>query len=228
MTLRAGLARAGAIAWKDLLAERRVKANFASLVFLSALMLMLFGFALGPDGAALREGVAGVLWLTVLFGGVLAFNRSYQIEIENGAIDALLAYPGARWSIFLGKLAANLAFVLLVLAVIVPVAAVLYRVPLGASLAPLAGVLALGTLGFVTLGTFYAAVASQLRAREVMLPLLLFPMMVPVLVAAVGATSAVLSGDAMGDGGTWVRLLAAFDVVFLVAAVLAFEHLFDG
>ena len=228
MAFSRDVARAGAIAWKDLLAERRVKANFAALVFLGMLMLMLFGFAMGPDGAMLRETFAGLLWLTVMFAGVLAFNRSYQLELELGAIDTLLAYPGARWSIFAGKLVANLVFVLLMLVVIVPLAAILYQIPLGPALPRLAGVLVLGTLGFVTLGTFYAAVASQLRAREVLLPLLLFPMMVPVLVAAVGATDAALSGDPLGEGGAWLRLLIAFDAIFLVASVLIFEHLFEG
>jgi heme exporter protein B len=222
------VSRARAIAWKDLLAERRVKANFTALVFLGMLMLMLFGFALGPDGALLREAFAGLLWLTVMFAGVLAFNRSYQLELEHGAIDTLLAYPGARWSIFAGKLAANLLFVLLMLAVIVPLASILYQIPLGSAVVRLAPVLVLGTLGFVTLGTFYAAVASQLRAREVLLPLLLFPMMVPVLVAAVGATQAALTGDPLGEGRAWLRLLIAFDAIFLVASVLVFEHLFEG
>lgn len=222
------LARARAIAWKDLTTERRTKANFNAVAFFAALILLLFGFALGPDTDALRSAAAGVLWLTVLFSGVLAFNRSYQLELEGGALEALLLYPGARWAIFVGKLLANLAFVLLVELIVVPVTGVLFHVPMLEPFVGLATVLVLGTIGFVTLGTFYAAMASRLRAREVLLPLLLFPMLIPLLVGAVEATSAVLAGDPMGDGRQWLKLIAAFDIIFLVASVLAFEHVIEG
>jgi heme exporter protein B len=227
MSLRREVGRAAAVAWKDLTAERRTKANFNAVVFLAVLILLLFGFALGPDAEALRAAAAGVLWLTVLFGGVLAFNRSYQLELENGALEALLLYPGDRKAIFLGKVLANLAFVLLVEALVVPLAAILYDLPILRPLPGLAGVLLLGTFGFVVLGTFYAAMASRVRAREVLLPLLLFPMLIPVLVAAVEATAALLVGDPMGDSGAWVRLLAVFDLIFFVASLLAFEHVIE-
>jgi hypothetical protein len=118
--VNAELSRVGAIVWKDLTAERRTKANFNAVVFLAGLILLLFGFALGPDHDALRNVAGGVLWLTVLFSGVLSFNRSYEQELENGALEMLLLYPGDRRSIFLGKLLANLAFVLLVEAVMIP------------------------------------------------------------------------------------------------------------
>jgi heme exporter protein B len=222
------LGRARAVAWKDLTAERRVLANFVSLSVLAVVILMLFGFAFGPETEAVRTAAAAVLWLTVLLSGVLAFNRSYQLELESGAFDTLLLYPGSRVSIFVGKLLANLAFVLLVEAVMVPVAAVLYHLPVVTPLPGLFGVLLLGTVGFVTLGTFYAAMASRLRAREVLLPLLLFPMMVPLLVAAVGATSAILVGDPMGDARAWITLLVVFDIVVLVASLLVVEHVLEG
>lgn len=220
--------RMGAVAWKDLAVERRTKANFNSVVFFAALTLLLFGFALGADTEALKAASSGVLWLTVLFSGVLVFNRSYQTELDTGALEMLLLYPGERWAIFAGKLLANLAFVLLVEAVILPVAVVLYHMPLGNAPFGVIGVMLLGTLGFVTLGTFYAAMASRVRSREVLLPLLLFPMLVPVLIAAVQATAALLAGDAMGDSRVWVRLLIVFDAIFLVATLVAFEHVIEG
>lgn len=222
MSLRAEAERVAAVAWKDLTTERRSKANFNAVLFLAALMLLMFGFALGPDTATLRASAAGVVWLTVLFSGNLAFHRSYQVELDGGALETLLLYPGARSSILLGKLIANLVFVLLVEAVLVPIAIVLYDVPLGNAGWALGLVIFLGTLGFVSLGTFYAAMASRSRAREVLLPLLLFPMLVPVLVAAVEATGALLGGDVMADSGRWLRLLVAFDVIFLGAAIAAF------
>ena len=224
MKARLAIARTLAVAWKDLTTERRSKAGFNGVVFMAAITLLMFGFALGPDAAALRAAAAGLLWLTVLLSGVLAFNRSYELEIEAGALDALLLYPGGRWPIFAGKLLANLAFVLLVEVITVPIAGILYDLPLLTPLPGLTGVLFLGTLGFVTLGTYYAAMASRVRAREVLLPLLLFPMLVPLLVGAVGATKAVLAGDPMGYGGAWIRLLAAFDIVFLTATFMTFDY----
>lgn len=227
LTFGAELRRARAVAWKDLTADRRSKANFNSVVFLAGLMLLLFGFALGPDPEALRSAASGVVWLTVIFSGVLAFNRSYQLELEGGALEVLLLYPGERWPIFVGKFAANLAFVFMVEVVIVPAAAVLYHLQILPVLPSLAAVLVLGTFGFVTLGTFYAAMASRVRAREVLLPLLLFPMLVPLLVASVEATTGLLTGDALHNTPAWVGLLAAFDVVFFSAALLAFEHIIE-
>lgn len=225
--MNAELSRIRAIVWKDLTAERRTKANFNAVVFLAALILILFGFAIGPDGETIHKIAGGVLWLTVLFSGVLSFNRSYEQELENGAMEMLLLYPGDRRALFVGKLLANLLFVLLVEVVMVPLAAILYDLQVWGVIAPLSLVLLLGTLGFVTLGTFYAAMASRLRAREVMLPLLLFPMLVPLLVGAVQATGGILNGGLMSSPGAWIRLLVVYDVIFFVAALFAFEHVIE-
>ena len=224
MSWQREMRRARAVAIKDLTTEWRTRANFNAVAFFAALMLLLFGFALGPDAETLRRAAPGVIWLTVLFSGVLAFNRSYQIELENDALETLLVYPGERRTIFLGKLAANLTFVLLVEVIIVPLTAILYGLSLARPFPGLAGVLLLGTFGFVTLGTFYSALSSRSRAREVLLPLLLFPMLVPLLIAAAQATTALLAGDPMGDARTWAGVLVAFDVIFFVASLFAFEH----
>ncbi|HEX7090201.1 MAG TPA: heme exporter protein CcmB [Longimicrobiales bacterium] len=225
--LRIELGRIGAIAWKDLTAERRARANFNAVLSFAALVLVLFGFALGPDAEALRAAAAGILWLAVLFSGILAFHRSYQVELENGALDVLLGYPGDRRAIFIGKLVANLVFVLVVEALLVPLAAVLYGLPLLRAAPELMGVFLLATFGFVTLGTFYGAMASRVRAREVLLPLLLFPILIPLLIGAITATATLLVGDPMGEAGAWVRLLVIFDIVFFIACVLAFEHVIE-
>lgn len=222
MSPGAEIRRALAVAGKDLTAERRARAGLASVVFFAGTALLLFGFALGPDVEA--EAGAGVIWLAIFFSGILVFNRSYQVELEGGGLETLLGYPGDRRAIFGGKLLANLVLLFLVQAVVVPLAAVLFHIPLGRALPGLLWTLALGTLGFATLGTFYAAMSSRSRARDVLLPLLLFPMLLPLLLAGVQGTTAFLQGDAMGDGGAWLRLLLAFDLVFLVATFWAFEH----
>jgi len=227
MPLAQDLRRVRAIIWKDLTTERRSKAGFNAVAFLGVLILLLFGFALGPDAEALRNAAAGALWLAILFSGVLAFNRSYQLELDGAALEPLLLYPAPRWTIFAGKFAANLLFVLLVEAIVVPVAIILFQVKSVAGWLPAGGVLLLGSIGFVGLGTFYASMASRSRAREVLLPLLLFPMLVPVLLASAEASSALLAGNPMQDAGAWVKLLIAFDVIFVVASFFAFDHVIE-
>ncbi len=227
MAFRDDLRRVRAIAWKDLTTERRSKAGFNSVVALGVTILVLFGFALGPDAQALRDAAAGALWLAVLFAGVLAFNRSYQVELESGALDQLLQYPGPRWVIYVGKLIANALFVGLMLVIVVAVGIALFQVRIPSAWPALIGVFVLGAVGLVVLGTFYAAMASRSRAREVLLPLLLFPMLVPVLLAAISASKALLEGNLLNEAGAWVKLLAAYDLIFVVATLWAFEYVIE-
>ena len=170
----------------------------------------------------------GALWLAALFAGVLAFNRSYQVELDGGALEPLLMYPGARRSIFAGKLLANFVFVFLLLVIVIAVSLVLFHITVPSTWPRLLLVVLLGEVGLVTLGTFYAAMASRSRAREVLLPLLLFPMLVPVLLAAMQATKALLVGDVMHDAGAWTSLLVAYDVIFLISTFLAFDYVIEA
>ena len=220
--------RVRAIARKDLTTELRAKAGFNGVVALGITILVLLGLALGPDAQALRNAAVGAVWLATLFSGVLAFNRSFQVELETGALEPLLLYPGPRWTIFAGKLLSNLLFVTLMVAIVVSAGVVLFGVRIPTGWPALLGVLALGIVGLVLLGTFYASMASRSRAREVLLPLLLFPMLVPVLIAATTASKALLGADLMHEAGAWIRLLAAYDVVFFIATFIAFEHVIEA
>lgn len=220
--------RVRAIARKDLTTELRAKAGFNGVASLGVTILILLGLALGPDAQALRDAAVGAVWLAMLFSGVLAFNRSFQVELESGALEQLLQYPGPRWPIFAGKLLGNLMFVTLMVAIVVAAGVVLFGVRISSRWPALLGVLALGVVGLVVLGTFYAAMASRSRAREVLLPLLLFPMLVPVLLAATTASKALLGADLMHEAGAWIRLLVAYDLVFLIATFIAFEHVIEA
>lgn len=220
--------RVRAIARKDLTAELRAKAGFNSVASLGVTILVLLGLALGPDSEALRNAAVGAVWIAALFAGVLAFNRSFQVELESGALEPLLQYPGPRWTILAGKLLGNCAFLTLMVAIVAVVGVVLFGVRIPDRWPSLLGVLALGVIGLVVLGTFYASIASRSRAREVLLPLLLFPMLVPVLLAATTASKALLGADLMHESGAWIRLLAAYDLIFLVATFLAFEHVIEA
>jgi len=220
--------RVRAIARKDLTTELRAKAGFNSVASLGVTILVLLGLALGPDAEALRNAAVGAVWLATLFSSVLAFNRSFQVELESGALEPLLQYPGPRWTIFAGKLLGNMMFLTLMVVIVVPAGIVLFGVQIPAAWPSLLGVLALGMFGLVVLGTFYASMASRSRAREVLLPLLLFPMLVPVLIAATTASKALLGADVMHEAGAWIRLLVAYDLVFLTATFIAFEHVIEA
>ena len=220
--------RVRAIAKKDLTTELRAKAGFNGVASLAVTILILLGLALGPDADALRNAAVGAVWLATLFSGVLAFNRSFQVELESGALEPLLLYPGPRWTIFAGKLLANFTFVSLMVAIVTAVGIVLFGITIPARWPTILAVVALGVAGLVVLGTFYASMASRSRAREVLLPLLLFPMLVPVLLAATTASKALLGADLMHEAGAWTRLLIGYDLVFLIATFIAFEHVIEA
>jgi heme exporter protein B len=220
--------RVRAIAKKDLTTELRAKAGFNGVASLAVTILILLGLALGPDADALRNAAVGAVWLATLFSGVLAFNRSFQVELESGALEPLLLYPGPRWTIFAGKLLANLTFVGLMVTIVMVAGVVLFGITIPARWPTILAVVALGVVGLVVLGTFYASMASRSRAREVLLPLLLFPMLVPVLLAATTACKALLGADLMHEAGAWTRLLIGYDLVFLIATFIAFEHVIEA
>lgn len=224
--------RALALVQKDLLTERRSKAAFNAMAFFAAMVLFIFSFALGPDAPAMSAGPGqtllqylwpGLLWVAIFFTGILALGRSFQVEMESGGMEALRLYPGDKKAIYAGKLVANLLILAAMEIILIPVSAVLYNIDLIPKLPALLGVVALGTLGFAAVGTFYAALTANLRARDVMLPVLLFPIMVPVVVAAVKATTLIIRGDPMHEMWTWVRIIGLIDLVLLTVCTLTFE-----
>lgn len=215
-------ARVAAIVWKDLLIEVRTKASFYSMLAFAALVLLVFSFAIGPDVPLLRRIAAGLLWVAIAFTGLLSLSRTYQSEEAAGGLEGLRMAPGDPRAIYLGKLAGNVLLLLSLEIVLFPAAAVLFQLELWPHALPLAGIAALGTLGFSIAGTFYAALTLHLRAREIMLPLLLIPALVPPLLGAVNATQLVLDGNPFGDAALWVRLLIAYDVIFFVVCTWLF------
>lgn len=218
---------AWAIARKDALSELRGRHAAVSTLFFAAIVLLLFGFALGPDTRRLQEAAPGLLWLAIVFAGLLAVGRLHLVETDDGALEQLALYPVERRAIYLGKALSGLAAMLVLGLVLFPTVAVLYGVDMGAALVPLGATLLLGSLGFAAVGTFYSGVTVRLRAREVMLPLLMLPVVAPLLLAAVKATAAALAGDPFGELGAWLQLLVAFDVVMLLAGVGTYGFLLE-
>jgi heme exporter protein B len=213
--------------WKDVVVELRARERVTAMLFFAALVLFIFNFALGPDLEKLREVAPGLLWLAFIFTGMLGLDRSFQAERENDCFEELLLTPGDRESLYLGKLLGNILFMLSAEAMILPLFGILYNLDIWGSLPALGLIALLGTVGFSAVGTLLAAMTAHLRARQVMLPLLLFPLAVPVILGAVQSTAAVLSGRGMTDGLQWIKLLVAFDVIFLVVCPLAFEFVLE-
>jgi heme exporter protein B len=208
---------------KDLLLEARTRSNINSMLFFAAMVVLLFSFALGPSQSRLRDAAGGLIWLALIFAGLLAVGRSYQLETENDAFEGLLLVAENRGTIYLGKVIGTTAVMLLIEALVVPLMAVLYNLDLWSSVPALAGIGLLGAIGFAATGSLYGALTMSLRAREVLLPLLLLPVISPVLLGAVKATTAIIVPN-QGDAGPWVDLLLAFDVVFLTSGYLTYEY----
>jgi heme exporter protein B len=207
-----------AVTWillrKDLLLEWRSRARANALVFFALSTVLLLSFALGPDTTFLRRAAGGTLWLAILLASVLALGESFRVEQENAALDGLRLAPADARALFLAKALANAALLFLVGVVVLPVLGALASLTLSLGFLRLLGVLALGCLAIAAPGTVYAAIASHARSRDVLLPLLLFPLLIPAVVAAAKATSLVLEGDPMLQFGSWLGLLAGFNLVY--------------
>jgi heme exporter protein B len=225
--LRADAAVALEIARKDARAELRGRQIAGSTLFFATLVLLLFGFALGPDARKLADAAPGLLWLAIVFGSLLTVARLHQLEAEDGALEELARYPIGRHAIYLGKLLAGFAAILVLGGVLLPVVGILYGIDMAPAWPALAATLALGAIGLAAVGTFYAGVTVRMQAREVMLPLLMLPVIAPLLLAAVKATTAALAGNPLGDLAAWLQLLLVFDVVMVAAGATTYGHLLE-
>jgi heme exporter protein B len=225
--LRAEARTALAIARKDAVAELRGRHATVSTLFFSAVVLLLFGFALGPDSARLAAAAPGLLWLAVVFAGLLAVNRLHLLETDDGALEQLALYPVSRRAIYAGKALGGMAVMLVLGLVVLGAVGILFAVDVASAWLPLLTTVVLGAVGIAAVGTFYAGVTVRLRAREVMLPLLMRPVLAPLLLAAVKATAAALAGDPFGELGAWLQLLVAFDVIMVVAGAATYGYLLE-
>ena len=214
-----------AIVWKDLTVELRNREVISGMLVFSLLVVLIFNFALDLDRNAQENLIAGVLWVTFVFAATLGINRTFAAEQDRNSLDGLLLAPVDRIVLYFGKLFSLLIFVLVVEIIIIPVFSVLYNVNLMNPL--LLVVVLLGTLGYVVVGTLLAAMAVHTRAREVMLPILLFPVTLPVLLASVQASEAILSGLAWGRVAGPFNLVAAYDITFLAIAYMTFDYLVE-
>lgn len=216
----------GAALHKDLLLQWRGRAQGVAIFVFGATSLLLFSFAIGPNAEALRQHAAGFIWLALLLSSTLTLAESFQSEMEQHALEGLLLLPADARALYYGKALANWAQLTLLGVALVPLMVVLYDAPLPRA-GGLLGVILLGAAGLSAPGTLYAAMTSQTRARQTLLPLLLFPLVVPVLLASVKATSLLLLGDPMGQLRSWTALLVCFDAIHWSLCGLLFEHVVE-
>ena len=218
-------AKVFAIFSKDILSELRSKEIATSVLVFALLVLVIFNFAFEPEGDMIGMVAAGILWVAFTFAGVLGLNRTFATEKENSCLEGLMLCPVERHIIYWGKLAGSFTFMLVVEAIITPIFLILFNLPLW--MPGLALIIVLATVGFASVGTLFSALAANTKARDIMLPILFFPIVVPVLIAAVEATGPVLNGKPWGDISTWLQIIVAFDVIFLVVSALVFEFVIE-
>jgi heme exporter protein B len=194
------------------------------LVF-ALLVILIFNFALELDARARANVTSGVLWVTFTFAGTLGLNRSMAIEKDRGCLDGLLLAPVDRSAIYFGKTLGNLIFMLVVEAIVLPVYSVLYNTNL--FLPGLLLVILLGSVGYVAVGTLLSSMAVQTRTRDVLLPILLFPVIIPVVIAAVKGSSGFLQAIPMDEIMPWINLLIVYDVIFTAVAFMVFDYVVE-
>ena len=217
-----------AIAAKDLRSELRTKETINAALSFSVVILLLFSFAFDPASDQVREISGGLLWLVFLFAGALVLNRSFSRELQNDCLDALIASPASAAQLWAGKALANYFLLLAIEVVCFPIFGIFYNVSWTAQ-APLLGiVLLLATWAMTIIGTTFSAMTVNLRLRELMLPVLLYPMLIPPLMGAIQLTGTIVAGEPIGDNSIWFRLLVAYDVIFTLLAAALIDVLLVG
>ncbi len=213
---------------KDLRIELRTREVVYTSLLFSVVLVTLFVFSGFGETADTRRAAPGVLWVSMTFVGTLVFGRTFQRERDERAVLGLLLAPGATKALYWAKLFVNLLFLGSVEVVLVPLVAALFKLQLGTVLGPLTVLLAAGTLGFCALGTVLAAALSSLRLKEVLMPLVLFPLALPVLLAGVKGTSALIDAPGWESIQSWLTLMIAFDLLFLVLSAWLFRQALDS
>jgi heme exporter protein B len=215
-----------AIVWKDVVAELRTREMFSSMLVFALLVIVIFSFSFDLRVENIVQVAPGVLWVTFAFSSTLELSRSMAVEMENGCLDGLFLAAMDRSAIYFGKMLGNLVFLSIIEAIMLPIFSVVFNLNLVRPLLLLT--VFLGTIGFAAVGTLLSAMAVNTRAREVMLPVLIFPIILPLVVSAVKVTGGILDGVALSEFAHWLQFLVAFDVIFLVVSYMTFDFVVQG
>jgi heme exporter protein B len=212
------------VLWKDLTVEFRSREILYTTLFFAASVVLVFAFSFVKDGRALEDAAAGILWIAIAFSGTLALGRTFERERQSETLRALMLAPADRPAIYAGKLAGLLVLMIAVEIVLVPVIGLLFQAPVTSNVLPLAILVVAGTLGYAAVGTLFAAMLVRARSRDVLLPVLLYPVTVPVIIAGVRGTGALFEAPAdLATAWMWIGMLLAFDAVFLTLSLWTFE-----
>lgn len=215
-----------AIIWKDLLLEMRSKEIITAMLVFSLIVLVIFNFIFDPGSEQIRTTAPGILWVAIIFAGNLGLSRSFAREQEQGILLGLVLCPIDRSLIYVAKVIANVIFMTIFEIIAFPIMVVLFDLQVH-NLPYLFLVLLLGTLGFAGVGTVFSTISASTKSREVMLPILLFPVSIPIILAATKSTAHLLEGRPPGEVISWIRLLIGFDIVFLVVGFLLYEYVLE-
>lgn len=215
------------IVWKDLLAETRSRESFFQMVIFAVLLLVIVNITL-QIGVMATDVLPGMLWIILIFAGTLGVNHSLAREQENDCLQGLRTCPVPRWTLYMGKVIGNVLFMTMLEGILCPIVMVLFNLSPGLFLFPLIVIFLLTTLGFTSIGTFFAMMSTQTRMREMMLPLLVFPLMLPLLLAAVKSTGKILAQKPWLEIGFELQFMFIFDLVFLGIMLLLCEYIFEN
>jgi heme exporter protein B len=216
-----------AIVWKDLLLEARTRERLVSMGSFAVLAAILFNYSIDKTVVQPQDVAAGLIWMTIIFGGLLGVGRTFHLESEDGALQGVLLSPAPKNAVFLGKTLSNFVLLYAVSFLVVAVFMLFFGMDLGSSPAMLALALALGALGFVALGTLFAAMSSGTRMGETLLPILLFPLLLPMIVFGAGATERLLAGRPVSEVVGNIRMLAAFAIMAVAAGAVLFRFVVE-
>jgi len=215
------------IAAKDFVSELRGKEMVLSMLVFSLMVAVVFNFALPPGSDAIEEAAPGILWMIFIFASVLGMNRTFVYEVDKGCLQGLMLAPVDRVVIYISKLLVNFSFIFLVELMVLPLFSIFFKLDFATGIWPLLFVLFINTLGLAIVGTLFSAISVNTKTREVMLPILQFPVTVPIIMSAVEATSAVLQGQEWSVIWGWSKIGIVFDVVFFVVAFHTFEFVIE-
>ena len=208
--------------------ELRSRETMSSMLFFALIVILVFSFSFSMDQDAARQLIAGIIWVSFTFTGIIGLGKSFSSELQNDCLEALQISPIPKGAVYLGKVLANFLFMLSVEILLFPLFILFFNLDVVEELGILLLVFLLATLGLSAVGTLFSALTVQIRAREVMLPVLLLPLAVPVMIAAVEATRGTLNGDPYAFYSQWIQLLVVFDIIFTVVSFWLFELILDS
>ena len=219
--------KVSAILWKDLITEIRSKEIFPIMLIFGILILVIFNFAFEFRSEITPNAVSAILWITFIFAGLLSLSRSFALEKENDALLSLVITPSDKIHIYIGKFLSNFVLVFCMELIIIPLFILFFNLDLSTKLIPVLGIVALGTFGFIAIGTFFSSMALNTKMKELMLPVLTFPIIIPVIITSVKICSSILEGKDFSHYKSSLQVLITFDIIFAVACAVLFEYLIE-